>query len=185
MGGSDFDATARHVPALRLVFARFDRRQIGQRLPPAAPRARRSSRKSVHWTDLTPPGQGRVLLRQARPDLPAIGVRHLPCLPPCGFQQSGRAFPHRGTACPTLGPRHGDRGVGVKVRKPFPSNPEPLWQLRRTLRGEYLEKAEMATPGGIEPPTSDLEGPCSIQLSYGAAFRCFAAWLGFMQVCVS
>lgn len=26
----------------------------------------------------------------------------------------------------------------------------------------------MATPGGLEPPTPDLEGPCSIQLSYEA-----------------
>lgn len=26
----------------------------------------------------------------------------------------------------------------------------------------------MVTPGGLEPPTLDLEGPCSIQLSYGA-----------------
>ena len=140
MGSSDFDATARHVPALRLVFARFDRRQIGQHLPQAAPRARRSSRKSVHWTDLTPPGRSRVLPRQARPDLPAIGVRRIPCLSPCGVQQLGRAFPHRGTACPTLGPRHGDRGVGVKVRKLLPSNPEPLWQLRRTLRGGNIWK---------------------------------------------
>ena len=64
----------------------------------------RSTLKSVHWTDLTPPGRGRALPRQARPDLPAIGVRRIPCLPPCGVQQSGREFPHRGTACPTLGP---------------------------------------------------------------------------------
>ena len=64
----------------------------------------RSTLKSVHWTDLTPPSRGRVLPRQARPDLPAIGVRQRPCLPPCGVQQSGRAFPHRGTATPTLGP---------------------------------------------------------------------------------
>ena len=28
---------------------------------------------------------------------------------------------------------------------------------------------KMAAPEGIEPSTSDLEGPCSIQLSYGAA----------------
>src|SRR3954447_8157760 len=27
---------------------------------------------------------------------------------------------------------------------------------------------EMATPGGLEPPTFSLEGCCSIQLSYGA-----------------
>ena len=27
----------------------------------------------------------------------------------------------------------------------------------------------MAAPEGLEPSTSDLEGPCSIQLSYGAA----------------
>ena len=27
----------------------------------------------------------------------------------------------------------------------------------------------LAAPEGIEPSTSDLEGPCSIQLSYGAA----------------
>ena len=133
-----------------MVFARFDPRQIGPRLPPAAPRVlhsslnpsramraaffaerqplarfpgahhprlarqprrpgregfrARSTLKSAHWTDLTPPGRGRVVPRQARPDLPAIGVRRIPCLPPCGVQQSGRAFPHRGTAYPTLGP---------------------------------------------------------------------------------
>ena len=154
-----FDGIARHFLALRLVFARFDPRHLGQHLPPAAPRAAcfaeivplaripgahhprqarqprspgregfraRSTLKSVHWTDLTPPSRGRVLSRQARPDLPAIGVRHLRCLPPCGVQQSGRVFPHRGTADPTLEPRHGDRGVGVKVGKPLPSNPEPL-----------------------------------------------------------
>jgi hypothetical protein len=28
---------------------------------------------------------------------------------------------------------------------------------------------DLAAPEGIEPSTSDLEGPCSIQLSYGAA----------------
>ena len=31
-------------------------------------------------------------------------LRQRPCLPPCGVQQSGRAFPHWGTADPTLGP---------------------------------------------------------------------------------
>ena len=178
--GSDFDRIARHFLTLRLVFARFDTRQIGPRLPPAAPRARnlgragvrapiynglclrripclrpcglrvvpvlmessvkplrccwclldltrvksgraclprqarqprrpgregfraRSTLKSVHWTDLTPPGRGRVSPRQARPDLPAIGVRRFPCLRPCGLKQSGRAFPRRGTATPTI-----------------------------------------------------------------------------------
>ena len=49
--GSDFDRIARHVPALRLVFARFDPRQIGSRLPPAAPCARRSSLNASHWHD--------------------------------------------------------------------------------------------------------------------------------------
>ncbi len=34
----------------------------------------------------------------------------------------------------------------------------------RSLTGKF----EMVTPEGIEPSTSDLEGPCSIQLSYGA-----------------
>ena len=29
----------------------------------------------------------------------------------------------------------------------------------------------LATPEGLEPSTPDLEGPCSIQLSYGAARR--------------
>ena len=27
--------------------------------------------------------------------------------------------------------------------------------------------AKVASPEGLEPPTSDLEGRCSIQLSYG------------------
>jgi hypothetical protein len=35
----------------------------------------------------------------------------------------------------------------------------------------------MATPEGIEPSTSDLEGPCSIQLSYGAAVTFFCGRL--------
>ena len=83
--GADFDAIARHLPALRLVFARFDPRQIGPRLPATA-------------------GATAAPARQARPDLPTIGVRRIPCLPPCGVNQSGRAFPHRGTATPTLGP---------------------------------------------------------------------------------
>ena len=30
---------------------------------------------------------------------------------------------------------------------------------------------ELATPGGLEPPTFSLEGCCSIQLSYGAVVR--------------
>ena len=29
---------------------------------------------------------------------------------------------------------------------------------------------ELATPGGLEPPASRLEGGCSIQLSYGAVW---------------
>ena len=64
----------------------------------------RSTLKSVHWTDLTPLGRGRVSPRQARPDLQTARLRRIPCLPPCGVQQSGRAFPHRGTADPTLWP---------------------------------------------------------------------------------
>ena len=84
-GVSDFDGNVRHFLSLRLVFARFDTRQIGPRLP-------------------APAGATAAPARQARPNLPAIGVRRIPCLPPCGVQQSGRAFPHRGTADPTLGP---------------------------------------------------------------------------------
>jgi hypothetical protein len=34
--------------------------------------------------------------------------------------------------------------------------------------GHQQHQTHLATPGGIEPPTPDLEGPCSIQLSYGA-----------------
>ena len=48
---SDFARIARHVPALRLVSARFDPRQIGPRLPPAAPRVLRSSLNASHWHD--------------------------------------------------------------------------------------------------------------------------------------
>ena len=33
----------------------------------------------------------------------------------------------------------------------------------------FLAATMMATPGGLEPPASRLEGGCSIQLSYGAA----------------
>ena len=80
-----FDRIALRIPELRLVFARFDTRQIGPRLPATA-------------------GATAAPARQARPDLPAIGVRRILCLPPCGVQQSGRAFPHWGTATPTLGP---------------------------------------------------------------------------------
>ena len=36
--GADFDRSARHFVAPWVVFARFDTRQIGQHLPPAAPR---------------------------------------------------------------------------------------------------------------------------------------------------
>ena len=64
--------------------------------------------------DLTRVKSGRACLpRQARqprqPDRRApiyepSGVRRFPCLPPCGVKQSGRAFPHWGTACPTLEP---------------------------------------------------------------------------------
>ena len=35
-----------------------------------------------------------------------------------------------------------------------------------------LLKKMLATPGGLEPPTSRLEGGCSIQLSYGATRAC-------------
>ena len=69
--------------SLLLVFARFDPRQIGPRLP-------------------APAGATTAPARQARPDLRPAGVRNIPCLPPFGVQQSGRAVPHRGTACPTL-----------------------------------------------------------------------------------
>ena len=103
LGGSDFDKITRHVPALRLVFARFDPRQIGPRLP-------------------APAGATAAPAKQARPDLAPPVMRQRPCLPPYGVQQSGRAFPHRGTADPTLGP---GRGAGVKVRIPLSSYPEP------------------------------------------------------------
>ena len=33
----------------------------------------------------------------------------------------------------------------------------------------------LAIPGGLEPPTSRLEGGCSIQLSYGTTRRVFCA----------
>lgn len=33
----------------------------------------------------------------------------------------------------------------------------------------HIGSFELAAPEGLEPSTSDLEGPCSIQLSYGAA----------------
>ena len=59
---ADFDRIARHFLALRLVFARFDPRQIGPRLPPAAPRTRRSSLKSCHWHDF------RALITHGRRD---------------------------------------------------------------------------------------------------------------------
>ena len=59
---SDFDAIARHFLALWVTFARFDPRQIGPRLPPAAPRARRSSLKSCHWHDF------RALITHGRRD---------------------------------------------------------------------------------------------------------------------
>lgn len=36
----------------------------------------------------------------------------------------------------------------------------PRWQIHEVL----------ADPEGLEPSTLDLEGPCSIQLSYGSAF---------------
>ena len=99
-GVSDFDGIARHFLSLWVVFARFDTRQIGPRLPATA-------------------GATDAPARQARPDLPTIGVRRAPCLRPCGLKQSGRAFPHRGTADPTLGPLSPCRGVGVNAGKPF------------------------------------------------------------------
>ncbi len=34
--------------------------------------------------------------------------------------------------------------------------------------GSFGFSETVVTPEGIEPSTSDLEGPCSIQLSYGA-----------------
>lgn len=39
----------------------------------------------------------------------------------------------------------------------------PNWQIAMQL----------ATPGGLEPPASRLEGGCSIQLSYGATLSTF------------
>ena len=117
--GSDFDGIARHVPAQRLLFARFDPRQIGPRLP-------------------APAGATAAPARQARPDLHTARLRNIPCLPPCGVQQSGRAVPHRGTAFPTLGP---GRGAEVRVSKHLLSNTESLgtslrccWCLRDLTR---------------------------------------------------
>ena len=102
-----------------MVFARFDTRQIGPRLPATA-------------------GATAAPARQARPDLQTARLRNIPCLPPCGVQQSGRAFPHRGTADPTLGP---GRGAEVRVSKHLPSNTESLgtslrcgWCLRDLTR---------------------------------------------------
>ncbi len=34
---------------------------------------------------------------------------------------------------------------------------------------EWLTDKEMARPEGFEPPTEEVEAPCSIQLSYGRA----------------
>ena len=42
---------------------------------------------------------------------------------------------------------------------------------RTQIRLYVTENTLLATPGGLEPPTPDLEGPCSIQLSYEAALR--------------
>jgi hypothetical protein len=39
--------------------------------------------------------------------------------------------------------------------------------MRKTLK-TLANKAKVATPEGLEPPTSALGKPCSIRLSYGA-----------------
>ena len=106
---ADFDRIARHFLALRLVFARFDPRQIGPRLP-------------------APAGATAAPARQARPESALIGLRRAPCLPPCGVKQSGRAFPHRGTACPTHGPVPASRfGQTRKRPKATVLVPARLW----------------------------------------------------------
>ena len=83
--------------ALLLEFARFDPRQIGPRQP--------DSRAPFY--------------QQSECD--ASLACGLAALRPCGLKQSGRAFPHRGTADPTLG---SGRSAGVKFSKHLPSNAE-------------------------------------------------------------
>src|SRR5690606_28405007 len=43
-------------------------------------------------------------------------------------------------------------------------------RLASVSKSNHTTEKAMAIPGGLEPPTSRLEGGCSIQLSYGTAF---------------
>ena len=46
------------------------------------------------------------------------------------------------------------------------TNTSKLACLRSAFNAQQ-SRAKVASPEGLEPPTSDLEGRCSIQLSYG------------------
>ena len=65
----------------------------------------------------------------------------------------------------------GQSNTVVAIAKPSAamSNLFPQARLTYTINVYHpLLRTKVVTPEGIEPSTSDLEGPCSIQLSYGA-----------------
>src|SRR5687767_14972166 len=69
--------------------------------------------------------------------------------------------PRSCSACATSPVVQPNSGAENKIGKKFP-NPFP------TLFEIFSYFAELATPGGFEPPTNSLEGCCSNPLSYGA-----------------
>ena len=55
----------------------------------------------------------------------------------------------------------------------------------RRVRGRIEARQQVASPEGLEPPTSDLEGRCSIQLSYGLSrgkTAASAVWQGSSEM---